>query len=135
MAEKLINSKLEKPMVRCAGKYETEEERYFETARINKSKNLGRSRMVFKGNLGENEIKNFVNLTPSRPVSAYKFREVDKSRWMEDKNFFLSWISFHDFFNHLWAFILFIQQTNYFYINSFRSAVLVIQKSLAITKI
>jgi hypothetical protein len=90
MAEKLINSKLEKPMVRCAGKYETEEERYFETARINKSKNLGRSRMVFKGNLGENEIKNFVNLTPSRPVSAYKFREVDKSRWMEDKNFFLS---------------------------------------------
>jgi hypothetical protein len=52
MAEKLINSKLEKPMVRCAGKYETEEERYFETARINKSKNLGRSRMVFKGNLG-----------------------------------------------------------------------------------
>lgn len=46
--------------------------------------------MVFKGNLGENEIKNFVNLKPSRPVSAYKFREVDKSRWIENKNFFLS---------------------------------------------
>ena len=39
-------------MVRCAGKYETEEERFLATARLNKSKNLGRSRMIFKGNLG-----------------------------------------------------------------------------------
>jgi hypothetical protein len=90
MAEKLINSKMDKPALTCGAKNETEEEKFLEAARLNKSKNLGRNRMVFKGSLGENEIKNFVNLTPSRPVSAYKFREVDKARWMNDKNFFLS---------------------------------------------
>lgn len=30
--------------------------------------------MTFKGNLAEGEIKNYVTLTMSRPVSAYKFR-------------------------------------------------------------
>lgn len=53
------------------------------STKLNKSKNLGRSRMNFKGGLAETSIKNYVTQTPSRPVSAYKYRESDKSKWMD----------------------------------------------------
>lgn len=52
------------------------------STRLNKSKNLGRSRMNFKGGLAQTQIKNFVSQTPSRPVSAYKYRETDRSKWI-----------------------------------------------------
>lgn len=57
---------------------------------MGKQKILGRSRFIFKGDMEKNEIKNYVQRTPSRPPSAHNFRDVNKSKWIDKKTFFVT---------------------------------------------
>ena len=43
--------------------------------------------MIFKGKLNELEIANYVQREPSRPPSNYKFREVQKDKWVGSRDF------------------------------------------------
>jgi hypothetical protein len=36
-----------------------------------------------------NFIKNYVNATPSNPPVIYKFRDINKNKWINKKGFFL----------------------------------------------
>ena len=75
-------------MVRCSGKYETIDERYLHEQSLKGQMSLGKSRMVFKGRMNDFEIANYVQREPSRPPSSYKFREVQKDKWLGKHDFF-----------------------------------------------
>jgi hypothetical protein len=86
-SSKFSTISFERPIVRCSGLYETAEERFLKEEIEKKIMNVGRSRLVFKGGLQENEIATYVQREPSRPASSHKFREVKKDRWVGGRDF------------------------------------------------
>ena len=84
---------LDVPVIRNASPYISEEE-LFRKEYI-KSKAKWMSTQQFKNYFGkassladaERYIPNYVTITPSEPPILHKFRNVDRDKWIDDKNF------------------------------------------------
>ena len=87
--EKDLNNFASKPYIRCSSPYSNEEER--KRREFLETKNKWSSNIDFKKVFGKNSTN--LKMLPSgiggssSPKSSHQFRDIDRSKWVNNKNF------------------------------------------------
>ncbi len=87
---KYSGTSFDKLTVRSSSKYQTYEDVRLEQEKQSRLKQLGRSRMVFSGKMKDNEINCYITQSPSTPPTMYKYRDIDKAKWLNKDTFLTS---------------------------------------------